>query len=142
MGILIADLYFPGEPITPIMDNFFEPVQYNYLPDTLYPLLISLILTIIIEVALGMLVFRVKDWKTLLLVQAITNPILFFVVSAVFSGTRLVINAFFVMEFLVIISEWLLYKKFLDYKKPFMLSLVLNGVTIIATIVLISIFAV
>ena len=95
-------------------------------------MLISLVLTIVIEVIAGLLL-RVRGWKNIthiILVNIITNPILVSVThyTGLMFEDYIKYIALAVLELLAIISEGIIYKKYLQYDKlnPFVLSFFLN----------------
>ena len=99
-------------------------------------MLISLILTVIIETICAR-ILGVKgkhDICTVILANVFTNPIVTFsvyTVQARGSYTAYVIT-YVLAEAFAFISEWLIYSKKLEYKKlhPFLLSFILNGITL------------
>ena len=92
----------------------------------------SLILTIIIEVIAGIIIGirNKKDILNIILVNIITNPIVNIVPIClnIYIGLKARNISLYTLEVVVLITEGLIYKKVLDYKKinPFIISLILN----------------
>lgn len=103
----------------------------------IFDLSVSLLLTIVIEVivsyALG--IRTKKDIMIVAIVNICTNPVLVYITDCVllFSYGKIeVYNIMIViMEIIVIIVEYLLYRKYLRYKgkSPFIISLVNNMIS-------------
>ena len=91
-------------------------------------LIISLILTIIIESSVSFIIgIRDKeDLKVVLWVNILTNPIVVYIANCLkLLNNNVAYNIVVViMEILVIIVEFIVYKKYLDYKKksPLLIS--------------------
>lgn len=94
-----------------------------------------LLLTILIEglTALILGVRSKKDLVNTVLVNMITNPILVFstFILGFYFGNRVKVPVEYGEEIAVVIIEGLIYNKVMDYRKinPFLLSLILNGVS-------------
>ena len=97
-----------------------------------YIMLRCLILTIIIELIIGIIlgVRDKKDLLNILLVNVITNPIVVSIPILIYLyyGYKYEIISLYVLEILTVIVEGFIYSKTLKYKKinPFLLSLLLN----------------
>lgn len=92
----------------------------------------SLVLTIIIELILG-LILGIRDKKdiiNLILVNVITNPMVVMIQTLLlkYFGHNVEIIGIIILEVLAVLVEGLIYKKVLKYKKinPILLSLILN----------------
>lgn len=101
------------------------------LRDLPYLLLRCLIITIVIELLVALILgLRKKDLINVILVNVITNPIVNIVIVSVnvLIGLEYRIYALIIMELFALISEALIYKKVLKYKKInwFIISLILN----------------
>lgn len=95
-------------------------------------MLISLCLTIIIEVTIS-LILKVRNKKDILLivlVNLMTNPLVVSIsfITNILHGLKMYYIVIVILEILAILIEGLVYKKYLNYKKinPFVLSLILN----------------
>ena len=92
----------------------------------------SLILTIIIEVVVGIIIGirKKKDILNVVLVNMITNPIVNIVpiVLNVYVSLKARTISIYILEVIVLFTEGLIYKKVLNYKKInyFLISLILN----------------
>ena len=94
-------------------------------------MLTSLIITIIIEVMLALIIgYRKKDLVNVLLVNILTNPLLNSVIVAInyYYGLKYRNIALYILEILVVITEGLIYQKYLERRKinGYVLSLILN----------------
>ena len=98
----------------------------------IYSSIISLSLTIIIELIVSIIlgIRSNNDIKVAILVNICTNPVVVYIANILFLyGNKIIYNVVVtIMEILVIIVEYILYKKYLkDYKKSaFVLSLINN----------------
>ena len=103
----------------------------------IFDLSVSLLLTIVIEVivsyALG--IRTKKDIMIIAIVNICTNPVLVYITDCVllFSNGKIEVYniTVVIMEIIVIIIEYLLYKKYLSHKgkSPFIISLVNNMIS-------------
>ena len=101
----------------------------------IFDLSVSLLLTIVIEVivsyALG--IRTKKDIMIIAIVNICTNPVLVYITDCVllFSNGKIEVYniTVVIMEIIVIIIEYLLYKKYLSHKgkSPFIISLVISS---------------
>ena len=95
-------------------------------------LAVSLLLTIIIEISISFIIgIREKeDLKVVFWTNVLTNPVVVYIANCVkVLNNNVIYNiAVFIMEVLVIIVEFIIYKKFLDYKKksPLLISSINN----------------
>ena len=95
-------------------------------------LIVSLLLTIIIEISISFIIgIREKeDLKVVFWTNVLTNPVVVYIANCVKLLNNNVIYDIIVfkMEVLVIIVEFSIYKKFLDYKKksPLLISSINN----------------
>lgn len=92
----------------------------------------ALICTIIIELLVSLLL-KIRDKKDLLnilLVNILTNPLVTSISLTInfFYGTKARLMSIVLLELFAFLTEALIYKKVLNYKKinPFFLSLILN----------------
>ena len=91
-----------------------------------------LILTIIIEVVIGLLlkVRNKKDLLNILLVNVLTNPLVVSLPIFMLFKFGLIAKyvSFAILEILTVIVEGFIYSKVLEYRKinPYLLSLILN----------------
>lgn len=83
-------------------------------------LIISLILTLIIEVSISFIigVREKEDLKVVLWVNILTNPVVVYIANCVkLLNNNLIYNIIVtIMEIIVIVVEFILYKKYLEYK--------------------------
>lgn len=102
----------------------------NYLPGNL---LISLVLTVLIECPIGFALGMRKpgDVANMFLINAVTNPIVVYTsfVCSLLLGRTGAIAVLAALEVGALVSEGLFYRKVNGKKKinPFLLSLILNG---------------
>ena len=95
-------------------------------------LIVSLLLTIIIEISISFIIgIREKeDLKVVFWTHVLTNPVVVYIANCVkLLNNNVIYNIIvFIMEVLVIIVEFSIYKKFLDYKKksPLLISSINN----------------
>ena len=95
-------------------------------------LIVSLLLTIIIEISISFIIgIREKeDLKVVFFFYVLTNPVVVYIANCVkLLNNNVIYNIIvFIMEVLVIIVEFSIYKKFLDYKKksPLLISSINN----------------
>ena len=95
-------------------------------------LLTCIIVTLIIELSEALLlgVKNKKDLLNIFLVNILTNLLLnsILILVGIFLGNIYWIISLIILEIIVFISEGLIYKKVLKYKKinPYLLSLILN----------------
>lgn len=95
-------------------------------------LIISLLLTIIIEISISFIIGikDKKDLKVVLWVNVLTNPVVVYIANCIkLLNNNVIYNIFvFIMEVLVIIVEFVIYKKYLDYKNksPLLISSINN----------------
>ncbi len=95
-------------------------------------LIVSLLLTIIIEISISFIIgIREKeDLKVVFWTNVLTNPVVVYIANCVkLLNNNVIYNIIvFIMEVLVIIVEFSIYKKFLDYKKksPLLISSINN----------------
>ena len=95
-------------------------------------LIISLILTLIIEVSISFIigVRKKEDLKVVLWVNILTNPVVVYIANCVkLLNNDLIYNIIvIIMEVIVIVVEFILYKKYLEYKgnTPLLISSVNN----------------
>ena len=103
----------------------------------IYDLIYSLFLTIIIEVMVSFLlgIKSKKDILIVILVNICTNPVLVYITNCTLLFSNLNMKIYYItvmiMEFGVIITESLLYKKYLKYKdkSPLTISLINNTIS-------------
>ena len=95
-------------------------------------MIICLVLTIIIELLIA-LILKVKDKYDLLnilLVNILTNPLVVSTVNLVtiYYGMNIGYIYLYTLEFIVVLVEGFIYKKYLNYKRinSYALSLILN----------------
>ena len=93
---------------------------------------LSFITTLLVELVISLLL-KVKDKKdimNIILVNIMTNPLLVIltVYINIVYGLKYRNILIYPLEILVVLSEGLVYKKYLNYKKinPYLLSLILN----------------
>lgn len=95
-------------------------------------LIISLILTLIIETSISFIigVRKKEDLKVVLCVNILTNPVVVYIANCVkLLNNNLIYNIIvIIMEVIVIVVEFILYKKYLEYKgkTPLLISSVNN----------------
>ena len=95
-------------------------------------LIVSLLLTIIIEISISFIIgIREKeDLKVVFWTNVLTNTVVVYIANCVkLLNNNVIYNIIvFIMEVLVIIVEFSIYKKFLDYKKksPLLISSINN----------------
>lgn len=95
-------------------------------------LIASLLLTIIIEISISYIIgIREKeDLKVVFWTNVLTNPIVVYIANCVkILNNNVIYNiSVFIMEVLVIIIEFIIYKKILDYEKksPLLISSINN----------------
>lgn len=95
-------------------------------------LILSLLLTIIIEISISFIIgIREKeDLKVVLWVNILTNPVVVYTANCIkLLNNNVIYNVIvIIMEFLVIIVEFIMYKKNLDYKgkSPLLISSINN----------------
>lgn len=98
-----------------------------------YILIRCLILTIVIELIVGLIlsIRNKKDIFSIIIVNVITNPIVVLSQSILRIKTNYTIEVIgiIILEILVVLVEGLIYKKVLKYKElnPFIFSLLLNS---------------
>lgn len=98
-----------------------------------YILIRCLILTIVIELIVGLIlsIRNKKDIFSIIIVNVITNPIVVLSQSILRIKTNYIIEVIgiIILEILVVLVEGLIYKKVLKYKElnPFIFSLLLNS---------------
>ena len=98
-----------------------------------YILIRCLILTIVIELIVGLIlsIRNKKDIFSIIIVNVITNPIVVLSQSIIRIKTNYTIEVIgiIILEILVVLVEGLIYKKVLKYKElnPFIFSLLLNS---------------
>lgn len=95
-------------------------------------IIISFITTLLVELVISLLL-KVKDKKdimNIILVNIMTNPLLVILTVYINIVYGLIYRNILIypLEILVVLSEGLVYKKYLNYKKinPYLLSLILN----------------
>lgn len=95
-------------------------------------LIVSLLLTIIIEISISFIIgIREKeDLKVVFWTNVLTNPVVVYIANCIkILNNNVIYNiVVFIMEVLVIIVEFIIYKRFLNYKKksPLLISSVNN----------------
>ena len=86
-------------------------------------LIVSLLLTIIIEISISFIIgIREKeDLKVIFWANVLTNPVVVYIANCVkLLNNNVIYNiVVLIMEVLVIIVEFYIFKKFLNYKKKF-----------------------
>ena len=98
-------------------------------------LAVSLLLTILIEISISFIIgIREKeDLKVVFWTNVLTNPVVVYIANCIkILNNNVIYNiAVFIIEVLVIIVEFIIYKKFLDYKKksPLLISSINNIVS-------------
>lgn len=98
-------------------------------------LLISLFLTIIIELTVSFIIgIRNKDdMKVVILVNICTNPIVVYIANCLmlFTNDFIYNSGVAILEILVVMVEFVLYKKYLKFDKvsPFAISLINNVIS-------------
>ena len=98
-------------------------------------LVVSLLLTIIIEISCSLIIgIREKeDLNVLFWTNVLTNPVVVYIANCVkILNNNMIYNiVVFIMEILVIIVEFIIYKKLLNYKKksPLLISSINNIVS-------------
>lgn len=98
-------------------------------------LIISLLLTIIIEISISFIIGirDDEDLKVVFWVNVLTNPIVVYIANWLKVLNNIVIYNIivFIMEVVVIIVEFIVYKKYLDYKEksPLLISSINNIVS-------------
>ena len=103
---------------------------------------VSLILTIIIECSVAFLlkVRNKKDILNVVLVNAFTNPLVvcFTFLVGFFCGMEARLSATVYLELFAFVSEALIYRKTLSFRKPnpFLLSLILNATSYLSGLVI------
>jgi len=101
----------------------------------IFSLIISLGLTIIIECMLSFIIgIRNKeDMKVVVWANILTNPVVVYVANCVrlFNHPLIYDSIVIIMEIIVVIVEWRLYKKYLDFKgkSPLFISSINNIVS-------------
>ena len=105
-------------------------------------MVISLLLTLVIECFMAW-ILKVRDKKDIFnvtLVNVFTNPLVvcFTFLAGFFYGSDARLAATICLELFAFISESIIYKKTLSYKKlnPFLLSLILNGTSYLSGLVI------
>ncbi|MBQ3150799.1 MAG: hypothetical protein IJB86_06095 [Clostridia bacterium] len=94
---------------------------------------VSLGCTLILEcsAAAALRVKNKKDFLNIVLVNVLTNPLVVTMTfsAGVFFGREIRVVSIVIMELFAFLSEALIYRKTLEYKRinPFLLSLILNG---------------
>jgi hypothetical protein len=100
-----------------------------------WSLIISLILTIIIELTICLLIgIRGKEnIKVVICANVCTNPVVVYISNIIqlFNDGYLYISVVLVLEILAVIVEFFIYKKFLNFKKfsPIIISLLCNSIS-------------
>lgn len=98
-------------------------------------LIISLLLTIIIEISISFIIGirNIEDLKVVLWVNVLTNPVVVYISNflKLFNNNVMYIILVCIMEVVVIIVEFVIYKKHLDYKEksPLLISIINNIVS-------------
>ena len=101
----------------------------------IYSLIISLVLTLIIELAISLIIGirDEEDIKIVICANVITNPIVVFVANCIYklNNQTLYYGVVLVLEVLAIITEGIIFKKFLKYKKisPMKVSIINNVIS-------------
>lgn len=97
----------------------------------IYTFLKCLICTIIIECIFAFIlkVRNKKDYLNIILVNVLTNPLLnaILIYINIFISLKARRIAVYPLEILVVIIEGFIYKKCTTFKKPYLMSLLLNG---------------
>lgn len=109
----------------------------------LISLIISLFLTIIIELSISLIlgIRKKNDIYIVILVNICTNPVVVCIANflMIIGSNRLIYNIIvIIMEIVVIFVEYIMYKKYLkDYKKsPFLLSLINNSTSYLTGVII------
>ena len=103
---------------------------------------VSLILTIILECSAAWIlkIREKKDMLNVVLVNVFTNPLVvcFTFLAGFFYGADARIGATIYLEIFALVSEALIYRKTLSFKKlnPFLLSLILNATSYLSGLVI------
>ena len=98
-------------------------------------LIISLVLTIIIELSIMLIIgIRGKDnIKVIICANICTNPVVVYIANIVsmLNNANLYITIVLILEVLVVIVEFIIYKKYLKFDKisPFVISLLCNAIS-------------
>lgn len=98
-------------------------------------LIISLFLTLVIEITISLIlgIRDIKDIKIIFWANVLTNPIVVFTTNCVMLlNNNLIYNIVVaIMEVAAVIVEYILFKKFLENKKksPLLLSIINNGIS-------------
>lgn len=118
-------------------------ILYNYGEKSMIiSLIISLVLTIVIEVSISFIIgIRGKEeLKVVFFVNVLTNPVVVYIANCIkVLNNNVIYNiVVFIMEVFVIIVEFIVYKKFLDYKKknPLLISSINNIISFSLGIIL------
>lgn len=105
-----------------------------------------LILTVLFECGTAFVIGakNKKDLLNILLVNVLTNPLVVIsvVIVNMYFGSRTAVIYEYIAEVAVVLVEGLIYRKTLNFKKlnPFLLSLILNGVSYLTGEILNKIF--
>lgn len=105
-------------------------------------LLISLFLTIIIELTVSFIIgIRNKDdMKVVILVNICTNPIVVYIANCLmlFTNDFIYNIGVAILEILVVMVEFVLYKKYLKFDKvsPFAISLINNVISFLIGVII------
>ena len=82
---------------------------------------VSLLLTIVIEISISFIIGirDNEDLKVVFFFNVLTNPVVVYIANCVkLLNSNVIFNiAVFIMEILVIIVEFIIYKRFLEYQK-------------------------
>lgn len=112
-------------------------IYFDYIPILIYALLLTIVIEITASLVLGL---RKKDLLNVLLVNTITNPLINCIHPLFLFkyGKSAQIICLIILEILVVLTEGLIYKKVLNYKKinGYSLSLILNILSYLAGLVI------
>ena len=95
-------------------------------------LIVSLFLTVLIEISISFIIGirDIEDLKVVFWANVITNPIVVYIANITqLLNNNLIYNSIvFIMEILAIITEFIIFKNFLNYKKksPLLISSINN----------------
>lgn len=105
-------------------------------------LIVSLCLTLIIELTLSFLlgIKNKEDIKVVIWANIFTNPMIVYLANCIkLLNNDLIYNILvLVMKIIVVIAEFIIYKKYLDYKEksPLLISIINNTISFLLGIVI------
>ena len=99
----------------------------------IYTLIKCLLCTIIVECGLAFIIKLrgKKNYINIVLVNILTNPLLNIILLYIniFIGYKMRRFCIYPLEILVLLTEGFIYKKVTDFKRPYLISLILNLVS-------------